>query len=294
MSKKLAIIVPYRDREEHLEKFIPAIEEHLSKTDIDYQIWIIEQGNNTHFNKGRLMNAGFDLTSESFDYFCFHDVDLLPESSWEVGPENYNPPNEVAHLSKYVQQYGYRPQEPFQFIGGVALFTKDAFTRINGYSGGYWHWGAEDSDVYWRTQQRGIGVEQRRGKYISLPHKKRHGYSDPNDEPWGTKNMVRFGDVKRRAHHGEDVISGDGLSSTEYIVVGKRKWGRHVWVAIDFYDGEVESFVYRKNWQNRSPFFFEKAQASTPFIGGRRAAIRESRDNPERRFKKQRLSLRKD
>ena len=222
MKKKLAIIVPYRDREEHLEKFIPAIESHLDSTDIDYQIWIIEQGNDMLFNKGALLNAGFDLTSEAFDYFCFHDVDLLPENE----ECQYQYPESVAHLSTYVQQFRYKPQQPLVFLGGVTLFAKDAFQKINGYSNGYMHWGAEDSDVYWRTQQIDVPVVQRPGRYLSLLHAKRHGYwtGKPAGESWGTQNMRRLAQIKALYKKGEDVISSDGLSSVEYIVLGKKKY----------------------------------------------------------------------
>lgn len=30
------------------------------------------------FNRGKLLNAGFDITRHDFDVFVFHDVDLLP------------------------------------------------------------------------------------------------------------------------------------------------------------------------------------------------------------------------
>ena len=286
MNKKLAIIVPYRDREEHIEKFIPAIENHLDGTGIEYQIWVVEQGNNMLFNKGLLMNAGYDLTSEAFDYFCFHDVDLLPETTECF----YSYPDSVAHLSTFVQQYRYKPQYPLTFIGGVALFSKDAFEKTGGYSNGYLHWGAEDSDIYWRTQIKDVSVEQRPGKYLSLVHDKRHGYDkgSPN-KSWATHNMARFGQIKRKQEKGEDVISGDGFRSVEYVVVGKRKWGQHMWVAIDFYDGELEEYEYGRGAPSFS--FNMRKDAPPPFAGGTRTTNRTRPQAGSKKFSRNRLKI---
>lgn len=33
------------------------------------------------FNRGKLLNAGFDMARDDYDVFIFHDVDLLPDVS---------------------------------------------------------------------------------------------------------------------------------------------------------------------------------------------------------------------
>lgn len=70
----LAIIVPYRDREDHLKEFIP----HMNKYLPDAKIVIVEQADEKPFNRGKLLNVGFLETD--FFYYCFHDVDHLPVS----------------------------------------------------------------------------------------------------------------------------------------------------------------------------------------------------------------------
>jgi len=40
---KLSVIVPYRNREAHLNTFIPAIKKKLKKDKIDYELIIVEQ-----------------------------------------------------------------------------------------------------------------------------------------------------------------------------------------------------------------------------------------------------------
>lgn len=92
---KVAIIVPYRDldpaqrRSAHLEQFVPYMEDFLSKA-VDggaaaegvgeFHVYVVEQSaDNRKFNRGKLLNIGFDLAKqEGCAAFLFHDVDLLP------------------------------------------------------------------------------------------------------------------------------------------------------------------------------------------------------------------------
>lgn len=78
---KLALIIPYRDREEHLMLCLYHLLLILQFQQIQFQIFIVEQIGNGTFNKGRLMNAGFQVAERAgADCVCFHDVDLVPEN----------------------------------------------------------------------------------------------------------------------------------------------------------------------------------------------------------------------
>ena len=44
--KQLNVIVPYRNRESHLRRFIPALEKYLESKDIQFSVSIVEQLNN--------------------------------------------------------------------------------------------------------------------------------------------------------------------------------------------------------------------------------------------------------
>ena len=52
MKDKLAIIVPYRDREAHLNVFIPHMNSFLANKEIDYTIFVAEQADDRPFNYG--------------------------------------------------------------------------------------------------------------------------------------------------------------------------------------------------------------------------------------------------
>lgn len=90
---RVAVIVPYRDldpaqrRSAHLEQFVPYMEDFLSKavdgagTRVEeFRVYVVEQSaDNRKFNRGKLLNIGFDLArQEGCAAFLFHDVDLLP------------------------------------------------------------------------------------------------------------------------------------------------------------------------------------------------------------------------
>jgi hypothetical protein len=76
---KLGIIIPYRNRYKQLEKFKKEIVKYLNKTDIKYEIIIIEQDDAKLFNRGMLLNIGYTYAiSLKCDYIVFHDIDMLP------------------------------------------------------------------------------------------------------------------------------------------------------------------------------------------------------------------------
>ena len=92
-SKRLSIVVPYRNRQEHLARFLPHMVAYFRHDKLDYRIPvtinIIEQHGDAPFNRGKLANCGFALTRNSSDYVVVHDVDYLPmwaDYSWSARP----------------------------------------------------------------------------------------------------------------------------------------------------------------------------------------------------------------
>jgi hypothetical protein len=88
--KKIAIIIPYRDRLDNLKIFLNNMHLYWTKQKINYGVYLIEPAESLKFNRGLLMNIGFrealkDVQklaggrSEFFDCFIFHDVDMIPE-----------------------------------------------------------------------------------------------------------------------------------------------------------------------------------------------------------------------
>lgn len=201
--KKLAIIVPYRDREEHLKQFVPYMENYLLEdlgTEGDYKIFIINQDDNKPFNRAKLLNVGFK-ESEDFDYFAFHDVDMLPTDS------DYTYVDGPTHLATEVEQFEFKL--PYDgYFGGVTIFDKDSFRKINGYANEYWGWGAEDDDVLLRCAILGIQTSRKLCRYRSLDHSR-----NIDGVPY-QKNLNKF--FSFRDNPIIETIMADGLSTLEY------------------------------------------------------------------------------
>jgi hypothetical protein len=207
-TKKLSLIIPYRDRKHHLNEFLNTVPLVLDSQNIDYNITVIEQEDGKLFNKGILNNIGFLQTSEC-DYFCFHDVDMMPIAA-DYGYLNNGSDyfGMAIHLAKLVEQFEYK--ELANYFGGVLLLDKVAFKLINGYSISYWGWGLEDDDFYRRCLSNNrVVVLYREGVFRSLKHKSNY------NEHLYYKNF----DIYRKN------ISqySDGLAQTKYNIVSKKK-----------------------------------------------------------------------
>ena len=212
MNEKLAIIVPYRDRDEHLMRFLPAMESSNLLEGIDYEILIVEQEEGKPFNRGKLLNVGA-IQSHTASYYCFHDVDMLPVVS------DYSYVEVPTHLAAEAEQFGFKL--PYQgYFGGVTLFDKHSFIKVNGYSNDYWGWGAEDDDIMFRCISKGVKATRKNGRYRSLSHDRKilqDLYSENLKKFFELKN----GGIGTEATHKK--IGSDGLTTLEYEVLEERK-----------------------------------------------------------------------
>jgi hypothetical protein len=156
-NHKLGIIVPYRNRYEHLEEFKKIIKEYFSKTDIDYELIIVEQDDAKLFNRGMLLNIGFKYAKKyKCDYVVFHDVDMLPIDV------DYSYSDIPLHLStNFEYEDGEKERTIFDtYFGGVTMFPTKIFESINGYSNKYWGWGFEDDDLLLRCKHHSIELNK--------------------------------------------------------------------------------------------------------------------------------------
>jgi N-terminal region of glycosyl transferase group 7/WW domain/N-terminal domain of galactosyltransferase len=142
----VAVIVPYRDlhvaqkRAAHLQAFVPHMlsffQGHkgslkLSPPKIsNFHVYIIEQSNDgLKFNRGKLLNIGFDLARKSgrnHDVYIFHDVDLLPGPDLQHWYTKF--PQTPIHIARVWDRYSNNPK----YFGGVVSFSSSDYKRING------------------------------------------------------------------------------------------------------------------------------------------------------------------
>jgi len=143
---KVAIIVPYRDnkiqdRALQLKQFSEYYHNYLDNIDI----YIIEQSDDgKKFNRGCLLNCGFELAKKEkqYDMYIFHDVDLI--SPVELKPVyTYVSPNPIHIASLWTEKYKHT-----HFFGGITSFSGETYEKINGYPNNFYGWGGEDDAVY--------------------------------------------------------------------------------------------------------------------------------------------------
>lgn len=210
---RLGIIIPYRDREEHLKKMLPhTVSFFRRNTDIEPLFVLAEQDDDLPFNKGAILNHAYAACAGMIDYVCFNDVDYMP--MWA----DYSEPSLPSRIVWYgldkrpvghgtdravcAQRYG---------LAAVAVMRKWHFEACNGYSNTYWGWGYEDTDLAKRLESVGIPLGYKDGTFIALDHDS-NGY-DANGESEASKaNAERF---KHRVY--PDMV--DGLSTLGATVV---------------------------------------------------------------------------
>lgn len=173
---RVAILIPYRNRAEHLKIFIYNLHKVLSRQQIDYGVFVIEQGDKKAFNRAMLLNIGFLESTALYDYQCFifHDVDLVPSDDRNI----YNCPEQARHMSVWVDNHSfvYYPL----FFGGVSAVRKEHMLSVNGFSNKYWGWGAEDDDMAyrirllrsWRYRYKTDGLNSIKYKRLDMVFKK--------------------------------------------------------------------------------------------------------------------------
>jgi len=185
----LGLVIPYRDRLEHLNVFIPYIVEHFKRTNINYKIIVVEQYNNQPFNRSKLMNIGAELLYNEVDYFCFHDVDLFPDKdvSYKIGThdvihlcttliENKNDNiknNEFYYgmnFNKYYNTNNIKNNINRKIVGGVVLLKKDIW-RKHKWNEIFQGWGYEDQEYYDRLIYYKYKIYNINNRFISMSHK---------------------------------------------------------------------------------------------------------------------------
>lgn len=150
----MTIIVPYRDRPQHLAQFIPHMRVYLP----DAKIIIVEQADDKPFNRGKLLNIGF-LESVRDTHYVFHDVDMLPITV------DYEPNVGVTQLAGSKIQLR-------DYLGGVTMFDHNTFKRVGGYNNDYFH-RAEDNELRFNLHRLKIPVLELYGKFKQLPHERK-------------------------------------------------------------------------------------------------------------------------
>jgi len=218
-DKRLAVIIPFRNRESHLQRLVPALKKHLQKEDIDHAIFVVEQSDDKLFNRAKLVNCGVKIAGNNFDYYCIHDVDMLPVNC------SYGYPSSPLRLVSHANSNQGRRDFPSVFFSGIISITKDDFYSVNGFSNNFWHWGKEDDNFLLRLLLKGINpVIDEQGCIEEIDDSTdRYNIREENEIKTDKKKAKFY--IKRNHKNQQKVARGlinphgEGLSNVEYALI---------------------------------------------------------------------------
>jgi len=212
--KKVAIIIPYRNRFEQLKIFLRHMHPFLQRQQFYYRIFVVEQLFDDPFNRAGLFNIGYTeaLKIDEFDCFVFTDVDLVPEDDRNY----YGCPTSPRHMSVAIDKYKYKLPYRNNF-GGCGAFKRHDFKDINGMSNLFWGWGGEDDDLYCRIKRRGYELTRpamQIGRYTMV---RIHHFvsSKPDPNRW---NLLKSS-KERMKYDGLNTLKYNFFETIEYPLV---------------------------------------------------------------------------
>lgn len=222
----LNVIVPYRDRDRQKKILVDELYNFL-ETNIEepFRIFLVEQNDDKKFNKGSLINAGFtevNKISAEGDYYCLHDVDLIPNSD----KANYNRPPEHSIIHPYGHEH---------CLSNIIVINQDTFLKMNGFSNKYWGWGYEDTDFYFRARYHGVKVirsdftKRFESKvYKELDKQTHKDLIEKNNKPAAQINRILFENTVIKP----EITKDEGLSTIKYTLVKKEEREKHTHIAV--------------------------------------------------------------
>ncbi|KAG3255745.1 beta-1,4-galactosyltransferase 3-like, transcript variant X1 [Ictidomys tridecemlineatus] len=237
-----AVVVPYYGQAQHLQQLLFHLHPFLQRQQLHYAIYVVNQVNNTAFNRGKLRNVGFReaMQEENWDCVFFHDVNLLPEDDRNIYTCDIFP----AHVSVAINKFNYKL--PYQgYLGGVFALRPIHYLRINGFSNVYWNWDDEDDNIATRVKLSGMLLSRPHllfGRYHMLEEGQDHSQK---------QSVWRFGLrawIHQRWRH-------DGINSLGYRLLSKERHPLYTNLTVDINFQNPEAPVPNRGiWRLRESF----------------------------------------
>ena len=229
----VAILIPFRGREEHLPVLLRQLHPLLKRQQLHYRIFVVEQDDKDAFNKGKLINAGFLEIQRIFPYSCFvfQDVDLVPEDDRVDYSCKYSP----MHMAVAVSTLNYHLFSEKMF-GGVVSFAADDYEKVNGFSNLFWVWGGEDDNLYERALLHGKKPHRENitiARYTMLKHVSREK----------TRSKKEYEEMKKSMRMAIRHAKEDGLNSISYHVTKIKREKLYTIIKIDLMKSADKIFV---------------------------------------------------
>lgn len=205
------ILIPYRDRKEHLDYFIknawPLIDEHVNNP----KLVILEQEEGKQFNRGKLLNVGFKEYENQTKYFITHDVDVIPKK-------------EALRIYNDINSDIIRIMNPHKYsLGCITKISNDSINKINGFPNHIWGWGIEDRALFYRAKIFNVSMNDmynHKHEFTFLYHKSNaHMYTNEKKNISDTENHI-FNHV----NYDEQIkhIMKSGLNNLDYTIIDRK------------------------------------------------------------------------
>lgn len=167
---KVAIIIPHRNRLNHLQQFIDHFNKLNSYTNV-VDVYVIDQNNADLFNRGLLLNIGFEIASsvKKYNRYIFHDVDSYPEQIlYDLYFKHFD---KTIHFASPYLDYKYNF---YTFFGGIVGMSEEDYKKINGFPNSFFGHAGEDDAMLNRIVANNLTnvVRPNKGKYILVDHDK--------------------------------------------------------------------------------------------------------------------------
>ncbi|XP_025111707.1 beta-1,4-N-acetylgalactosaminyltransferase bre-4-like [Pomacea canaliculata] len=223
--EKVALIIPYRDREKNLHILLRNLVPFLVRQQLEFTIFVVEQTKDYLFNRCLMFNVGFVEAQKRGNFTCFiiQDTDLIPRDNRNLYrcdkvPRHFVTSRGNETWKQNVSACFYRLPYP-SFIGGVLGLRKDHMNKSNGCSNYFYGWGSEDDDLKIRMEDTGLDVVRYPGEigaYYTLKHEKQT--RNPQGE------ILRQTTKKR--------MKKDGLNSLQYELVDAKEKELYTWLLV--------------------------------------------------------------
>jgi hypothetical protein len=146
------ILIPYRNRKPHLDAFITQVIPIFQKILKSFKVVVVEQAEGKLFNRGALLNIGYQEYKTNGVWFFNHDVDVYPN---EACVEKY-----YLNAANTVPEFWGIITPPCDTLGTVIKFPGIEFAKCNGYPNNFWGWGVEDKALQNRVELAGIRISK--------------------------------------------------------------------------------------------------------------------------------------
>jgi hypothetical protein len=227
MGYKNTILIPYRNRKEHIDYFLTHSWPRLHAGMERVRLVVIEQQPGKLFNRGKLLNVGFKELKDT-DFFITQDVDVNPLES-ALPLYNLEPGNkEITGIYS----------SPCKTLGGIVKITSEAVQELNGFPNTYWGWGVEDRAFYNRALHFGYAPKfhifsksEKAKEYFNIFDNVNDRIQDNLFQSKTDYEYTKFKNLRNSEK--ESHILSDGLNTIDYTITERKYIQENVeWITV--------------------------------------------------------------